>query len=197
MKALVLSEYKQLDLIDMDKPQPGDEICSFAFRLAASAEAMCMDTTEVRDGVCHQSLWDMKPLESLKPWRRGDPFSARRPSHVRLHRLLRELLLLSPRPGESVRRSRSHWGFYARIPAHGSICRVRTIPVRIAYSLPDNMPFEHAALIEAVSVAVHAISLTPIALDDTVVVVGAGMIGLLRCRPRCWRAPAGSCLRCG
>jgi len=41
------------------------------------------------------------------------------------------------------------------------------------------MPFAHAALIEAVSVAVHAVSLTPIALDDTVIVVGAGMIGLL------------------
>jgi L-iditol 2-dehydrogenase len=41
------------------------------------------------------------------------------------------------------------------------------------------MPFAHAALIEAVSVAVHAVSLTPIALDDTVLVVGAGMIGLL------------------
>ena len=34
-------------------------------------------------------------------------------------------------------------------------------------------------MIEAVSVAVHAVSLTPIELDDTVVVVGAGMIGLL------------------
>ncbi|HVN92699.1 MAG TPA: zinc-binding dehydrogenase [Terracidiphilus sp.] len=41
------------------------------------------------------------------------------------------------------------------------------------------MPYAHAAMIEAVSVAVHAVSLTPIALDDTVVVVGAGMIGLL------------------
>ena len=53
------------------------------------------------------------------------------------------------------------------------------MPARIAYKLPDNMPFEHAAMIEAVSVAVHAVSLTPIELDDTVVVVGAGMIGLL------------------
>ncbi len=41
------------------------------------------------------------------------------------------------------------------------------------------MPFAHAALVEAVSVAVHAMSLTPVALDDTVIVVGAGMIGLL------------------
>jgi L-iditol 2-dehydrogenase len=41
------------------------------------------------------------------------------------------------------------------------------------------MPFSHAALIEAVSVAVHAVSLTGLELEDTVIVVGAGMIGLL------------------
>jgi len=61
----------------------------------------------------------------------------------------------------------------------GAFAEFVTVPARIAYSLPDNMPFAHAAMIEAVSVAVHAVSLTPIELDDTVVVVGAGMIGLL------------------
>ena len=61
----------------------------------------------------------------------------------------------------------------------GAFAEYVTVPARIAYSLPGNMPFEYAALIEAVSVAVHAVSLTPIALGDTVVVVGAGMIGLL------------------
>ena len=61
----------------------------------------------------------------------------------------------------------------------GAFAEYVAVPARIAYPLPDNMPFPHAAMIEAVSVAVHAVSLTPIALDDTVVVVGAGMIGLL------------------
>jgi L-iditol 2-dehydrogenase len=61
----------------------------------------------------------------------------------------------------------------------GAFAEFVTVPARIAYTLPESMPYKHAALIEAVSVAVHAISLTPIALDDTVVVVGAGMIGLL------------------
>ncbi|MGA8730700.1 MAG: galactitol-1-phosphate 5-dehydrogenase, partial [Terracidiphilus sp.] len=61
----------------------------------------------------------------------------------------------------------------------GAFAEFVTVPARIAYKLPDNMPFEHAAMIEAVSVAVHAVSLTPIELEDTVVVVGAGMIGLL------------------
>jgi L-iditol 2-dehydrogenase len=41
------------------------------------------------------------------------------------------------------------------------------------------LPFEHAALIEAVSVAVHAANRTPISLGGTAVVVGSGMIGLL------------------
>jgi L-iditol 2-dehydrogenase len=61
----------------------------------------------------------------------------------------------------------------------GAFAEYVTVPARIAYALPESMPFAQAALIEAVSVAVHAISLTPIALEETVVVVGAGMIGLL------------------
>jgi len=61
----------------------------------------------------------------------------------------------------------------------GAFAEYVAVPARIVYPLPENMPFPHAALIEAVSVAVHAASLTPIALADTVVVIGAGMIGLL------------------
>jgi L-iditol 2-dehydrogenase len=61
----------------------------------------------------------------------------------------------------------------------GAFAEYVVVPARIAYHLPAEMPFSHAALIEAVSVAVHAVSLTPIQLDDTAVVVGAGMIGLL------------------
>ena len=49
----------------------------------------------------------------------------------------------------------------------------------MVYRLPDALSFEHAAMIEAVSVAVHAVSITPVKLDDTAVVVGSGMIGLL------------------
>jgi L-iditol 2-dehydrogenase len=61
----------------------------------------------------------------------------------------------------------------------GAFAEFVAVPARIAYPLPDSLSYAHAAMIEAVSVAVHAVSLTPIALDDTVVVVGAGMIGLL------------------
>jgi len=61
----------------------------------------------------------------------------------------------------------------------GAFAEYVAVPARIAYALPENFPFAHAALIEAVSVAVHAAALSPIESDDTVVIVGAGMIGLL------------------
>lgn len=62
---------------------------------------------------------------------------------------------------------------------NGAFAEYVVVPSRIAYQLPDNLPFEHAALIEAVSIAVHAANRTPVTLGDTAVVVGSGMIGLL------------------
>jgi L-iditol 2-dehydrogenase len=67
-------------------------------------------------------------------------------------------------------------GSYRR---HGAFAEYVVVPSRIVYRLPDNLSFEHAAMIEAVSVAVHAVSLTPVDPGDTAVVVGSGMIGLL------------------
>ena len=62
---------------------------------------------------------------------------------------------------------------------HGAFAEYVAVPRRIVYRLPDALSFEQAAMIEAVSVAVHAVNLTPVTLDDTGVVVGSGMIGLL------------------
>lgn len=62
---------------------------------------------------------------------------------------------------------------------YGCFAEYVSVPARICCGLPDNLPFEHAALIEAVSVAVHAANRTPVSLGDTAVVVGSGMIGLL------------------
>ena len=62
---------------------------------------------------------------------------------------------------------------------HGAFAEFVAVPRRIMYRLPENLSFEQAAMIEAVSVAVHAVSLTPVRLGDTAVVVGSGMIGLL------------------
>ncbi|PID57174.1 galactitol-1-phosphate 5-dehydrogenase [candidate division KSB3 bacterium] len=66
-------------------------------------------------------------------------------------------------------------GTYRR---HGAFAEYVAVPEHILYQLPESLAFPHAAMVEPVSIAVHAVELTPIALDDTAVVVGAGMIGI-------------------
>ena len=61
---------------------------------------------------------------------------------------------------------------------NGAFAEYVVVPDHILYRIPDNVTFEQAAMVEPVAVAAHAIGLTKIALNDTVVVVGAGMIGL-------------------
>jgi L-iditol 2-dehydrogenase len=62
---------------------------------------------------------------------------------------------------------------------HGAFAEFVAVPQRILYRLPDHLSFDQAAMVEAVSVAVHAVKRTPLAADSVAMVVGTGMIGLL------------------
>lgn len=62
---------------------------------------------------------------------------------------------------------------------NGAFAEFVTVPAHILYLLPDNISFEQAAMVEAVSVAVHATAISSVQPGDTVVVIGCGMIGLL------------------
>jgi L-iditol 2-dehydrogenase len=61
----------------------------------------------------------------------------------------------------------------------GALAEYLAVPARSLYPLPDELSFAHGAMVEPVSIAVHAASLLPLTLDDTVAVIGVGMIGLL------------------
>jgi L-iditol 2-dehydrogenase len=61
----------------------------------------------------------------------------------------------------------------------GAFAEFVLVPARITYRLPDRLAFEEAAMLEAVSVAIHAVSLIPISTNSSALVVGAGTIGLL------------------
>lgn len=62
---------------------------------------------------------------------------------------------------------------------NGAFAEYVAVPARIVYRLPDSLSFDHAAMIEAVSVALHAVGLAAPQKGSTALVVGAGMIGLL------------------
>ena len=61
---------------------------------------------------------------------------------------------------------------------NGAFAEYVAVPQHILYAIPDGVSFTQAALVEPVAVALHALSLTPIQVNDAAVVVGAGMIGL-------------------
>ena len=62
---------------------------------------------------------------------------------------------------------------------HGAFAELVSVPQHILYALPPGMTWEQAALVEPVSIAVHARNLTPIEAGDSAVVFGAGLIGVM------------------
>jgi len=180
MKALMLSAYKQLDLVDMPAPQPAADELLIRIR----ACGICGSDVHGYDGstgrrlppiiMGHEAAGVVEAVGSdVKNFHAGDrvTFDSTVYCGKCFYCLRSQINLCENREVIGV-----------STPAFrrmGAFAEYVTVPARIAYALPENMSYSHAALIEAVSVAVHGVSLTPIALEDTVVVVGAGMIGLL------------------
>jgi L-iditol 2-dehydrogenase len=61
---------------------------------------------------------------------------------------------------------------------HGAFAEYVAVPSWIVSKIPANLSFIHAALLEPASIGTHAANRAPISNDDTVVVIGAGTIGL-------------------
>jgi len=62
---------------------------------------------------------------------------------------------------------------------HGAFAEYVAVPEHILYHLPDNLSFAEAAMLEATSVALHAVRVSQVKGEETALVIGAGMIGLL------------------
>ena len=73
---------------------------------------------------------------------------------------------------------------------HGAMAEYVAVPSWIVSKLPDNMSYVQAALLEPVSIGVHAASRAPITPSDTVVVIGAGTIGLFILQAAKLKGPA-------
>lgn len=62
---------------------------------------------------------------------------------------------------------------------NGAFAEYLAVPQRVLHALPCSLPFAQAAMIEAVSVALHAVGVAEFAVGETALVIGAGMIGTL------------------
>jgi len=61
---------------------------------------------------------------------------------------------------------------------HGAFAEYVNVPQYILYKIPDNVSFTQAAMVEPVAVAAHAVELSSPGWNDSVAVIGSGMIGL-------------------
>ena len=62
---------------------------------------------------------------------------------------------------------------------NGAFAEYVVVPERTLYRLPATISFTEAAMLEAASVAIHAVRVSLAAGGETALVIGAGMIGLL------------------
>lgn len=180
MKALLLREYKKLEVVDMPVPEIGPE----DLLVRVKACGICGSDIHGYDGstgrrlpplvMGHEAAGLVEAVGSqvadLQPGDRITFDSTVSCGNCRFCRKGRINLCDNRQVlGVSTPEFRRH----------GAFAEYVAVPRRIAFKLPESLPFEHAAMIEAVSVAVHAVNRTPIELGDSAVVVGSGMIGLL------------------
>jgi D-xylulose reductase len=69
--------------------------------------------------------------------------------------------------------------FAATPPYDGSLAKFYVLPADFCQKLPDHVSLEEGALVEPLAVGVHVCRQANIALNDSVVVFGAGPVGLL------------------
>jgi len=69
--------------------------------------------------------------------------------------------------------------FLATPPVDGAFCEYVTSPADFAFKLPENVSLEEGAMCEPLAVGMYATKRGRVGLGDTVVVLGAGPIGLV------------------
>jgi L-iditol 2-dehydrogenase len=180
MKALLLKNYKELELVDFPTPECGPNDVLVRVR----ACGICGSDVHGFDGstgrripplvMGHEAAGEIAAIgANVKGYREGDrvTFDSTVSCGQCYFCCRGQINLCDNRQVLGV-----SCGEFRR---HGAFAEYVLVPSNILYRLPDSLPYEHAALIEAVSIAVHAVNITPIELGDTAVVVGTGMIGLL------------------
>jgi L-iditol 2-dehydrogenase len=180
MKALLLTDYKNLSITDMPTPEIADDEVLVRVR----ACGICGSDIHGYDGSTGRRIPPLvmgheaagvieKTGSAVRQFRAGDrvtfdsTVSCGRCDFCRRG----EINLCDNRTVLGV-----SCADYRR---HGAFAEYVSVPERILYRLPDSFPFERAAMIEALSIAVHAVQRNVPKPSDKVIVIGCGMIGLL------------------
>ena len=179
MKALVLEEYNKF--VYREWPEP--EITATEVLIHVKAVGICGSDVHGMDGstgrrkppiiMGHEAAGVIvKTGSDVKNWKTGDRVTFDSTIYLLndwytlkgLYNLSDNRMVLGVSPEE-----------YRR---HGAFADYVNIPQHILYKVPEEVTFTQAAMVEPVAVAAHAVELASVGWNDSVVVVGAGMIGL-------------------
>jgi len=179
MKALVLEEYNKF--VYREWPEP--EITATEVLVHVKAVGICGSDVHGMDGstgrrkppiiMGHEAAGVIvKTGSDVKNWKTGDRVTFDSTIYLLndwytlkgLYNLSDNRMVLGVSPEE-----------YRR---HGAFADYVNIPQHILYKVPEEVTFTQAAMVEPVAVAAHAVELASVGWNDSVVVVGAGMIGL-------------------
>ena len=180
MKALLLSEYKKLELTDLPRPQPG----AGEVLVKVAACGICGSDVHGYDGTSgrrippivmgHEAAGIIAETgPGVSGFKNGDRITFDSTVYCGECDFCRkgQVNLCDFRQVVGV-----SCGDYRR---YGAFAEYVVVPQRILYHLPDSLSFPEAAMLEAVSVALHAVRVTEMCGGETALVIGAGMIGLL------------------
>lgn len=180
MKALLLSEYNRLEFVDVPMPRPAaDEVL-----VRVEACGICGSDVHGYDGssgrrippiiMGHEAAGTVAATGTPNPdLREGDRITFDSTVYCGGCEYCRrgDVNLCDRRQVLGVSTPE-----YRR---PGAFADFVLVPKRIVHHVPAQLSFSHAAMVEPLAVAVHAVRISQIPESATTLVVGAGMIGLL------------------
>jgi L-iditol 2-dehydrogenase len=180
MKALLLTEYKKLEYTDVPLPEIGPK----EVLIQVKATGICGSDIHGYDGssgrrippliMGHETAGVIAQVGAeVTEWKPGERVTCDSTVYCGECFYCRrgEINLCDNRRVLGV-----STGEYRR---HGAFAEYVAVPQHILYKLPDGVTFAQACMIEPVSIAFHAVRITPLAINDSALVVGSGMIGLM------------------
>ncbi len=179
MKALVLEAYNRFEYKEVEKPVITDE----EVLIRVKAAGICGSDVHGMDGrtgrrippiiMGHEASGVIcETGRNVKDWKAGDRVTFDSTiyrlddwyTRQGLYNLSDNRMVLGVSCGE-----------YRR---HGAFAEFVAVPQHILYRIPDQVSYSQAAMVEPFAVALHASALVKPAVNDSVLVVGAGIIGL-------------------
>lgn len=179
MKALVLEKYMQLNYKDVPDPVIGDD----EVLVEVKAAGICGSDVHGMDGstgrrippviMGHEASGVIKEVgKNVKGWSSGN--------RVTFDSTIYPLDDWFTRKGMyNLSDGRMVLGVSAKeFRRDGAYAELVAVPQHILYKIPESVSFTRAAMVEPAAVALHAVNLASVSVNNSAVVVGSGMIGL-------------------